>query len=109
MSVERAASTEVVNIPDLIERVEEYHSRALVKTDRFEAMLVQLARGRTMDTQNAPAPLIVQGISGTVRFLVDGKEMDISAGDWMYSEASAPESVFAVEDSAFLLTVLFSS
>lgn len=107
MSQSHAATGDVVSLPNLLERVETHHSRALVKSDHFEAMVVQIAKGKTMDTRNAPAPLIAQGLSGTVRFTVNGETKDVSAGDWMYIDQGAPESVEALDDCAFLLTVLF--
>ena len=107
MAVPHATTGDVINLCELLDEVETHHSRALVKTDTFEAMLVQVAKGATMDTDTAPAPLIAQGISGKVRFAVNGAERDLGPNDWMYLERDAPETITALEDSTFLLTVLF--
>jgi quercetin dioxygenase-like cupin family protein len=108
MSLPHAVSGEPFNIPSALEPVEKQRARALVKTDHFEAIVVQLAKGQTMPEHGVDGPLTVHGLSGTVRFTMNGKQADIAAHDWMYLDGGTAHTVEALEDCVFLLTIVFT-
>lgn len=107
MSLEHAVSGEVVNLSSVIEQAEPHHSRALVKSGRFETMIVQLAKGNKMDEHLLKGPLTVLGLQGTVNFQMNNGSTAITPNDWMFLDAGVLHSVEAPEDCAFLLTIIF--
>ena len=79
---------------------------ALVKTDRFEAVRLYIAEGAEIPSHQVGGFVTIQCLKGHVIVGLD-REVDLSAGEWMFLERDAPHSVRAVEESYLLLTILF--
>lgn len=80
-------------------------ARTLVKDELLRVTLVTLGPGGEVDEHRAPGPITVQPLSGSVRFLVDGTEHELEAGDLLALEAGTPHSARSDEGGSFLLTV----
>lgn len=107
MSLDHLSSGETVNLAKVMNDAPDHHSRALVKTDRFECMVVQMAKGQTMEEHNVDGPLTIQGLTGRVQLDVRGEQTTLNPNDWMFLEGGVPHAVQASEDSSFLLTIFF--
>jgi len=62
--------------------------------------------GEGLTEHTAARPAIVQLLSGTMRFTVDGDEVDLVPGTWVHMEAGAPHALEAVTPAVMLLTLL---
>jgi quercetin dioxygenase-like cupin family protein len=86
---------------------EETRSRALVKTDRFEAVNLVLRAGSNIASHSVDGPITLQCIEGRVVLETSRGEIELEAGDWVYLEGGDEHGLRAAEDSSLLLTILF--
>lgn len=108
MSVPHVSPGQVINLGDRIDGIETQNSRALVKTNDFEAILMQLSAGKTLPEHAVTGPLMLQCLRGEVRFNINGEARDLSPGDWVFLEAGTSHAVEAKTDCSLLLTIVFS-
>ena len=80
-------------------------ARTLVKDELLRVTLVTLAPGGRVEEHEAPGPITVQPLAGRLRFVVEGVEHELEAGDLLALEAGVPHSVRSDEGGSFLLTV----
>lgn len=83
-------------------------TRTLIKTPRMEVIRLVLPRGKTIPRHQAPGEIIVQGLTGRVRFTTMGTTIDVESGQLFYLSAAEPHEVTALEDCSFLLTILLN-
>ncbi len=62
--------------------------------------------GEGLTEHTAARAAIVQVLSGTLRFRVDGNEVRLRPGSWMYMNAGTSHALDAVEPTIMLLTML---
>lgn len=108
MAVPHVSPGEVINLSERIDGIETQHSRALVKTDDFEAILLQLSEGNSVPEHAVTGPILVQCLRGEARFDVGNAPRDLAPGDWMFLEKGSPYAVEAKSDCSLLLTVIFA-
>lgn len=108
MSVPHVTSGEAINLAERIDDIETQNSRALVKTEDFEAILMQVSGGKSLPEHAVTGPLTLQCLRGKARFFVNGTPRELSPGDWLFLEAGVPHSVEAMSDCTLLLTIIFS-
>lgn len=108
MSVPHVSPGEAINLLDRIDAIETRHSRALVKSDRFTAMLLLVPAGNRAPEHSVPGPITVQCLTGRARFTAGSASRDLAAGDWLFLEGGAAHSVEALSDCALLVTIVFA-
>lgn len=104
MALEHAVAGELVRLADI--RDSTVQTRALIKTDNFEAIHLVVRSGDKLPLHKVSGSMTLHCLSGQVTF-TGGKSPDMRAGDWVYLAPGTPHALEAVEDSAFLLTILF--
>lgn len=108
MSVPHVSSGEVINLGQRIDNTETQNSRALVRTNDFEAILMQLSEGKSLPEHAVSGPFTVQCVRGEARFYVRGEPRDLAPGDWLFLDTGVPHAVEAKSDCSLLLTIVFS-
>lgn len=83
-------------------------TKALIKTPRMEVIRLVLPRGKTIPRHQAPGEIIVQGLTGRVRFTTMKTTIEVENGQLFYLSAAEPHEVTALEDCSFLLTILLN-
>jgi quercetin dioxygenase-like cupin family protein len=63
--------------------------------------------GKSLPEHKAKGEIVVQCLEGRVVFSTLGKEIEIQPGQLIYLNPAEPHAVRAIEDSSFLLTVVF--
>jgi len=84
----------------------ERKTRALVKTDRFEAAQLVLNARDQISGHSVPGYATLLCLEGAV-ILKLGKEVRLDAGNWLYLDRGEEHSLIAIEDSSLVLTILF--
>lgn len=84
------------------------HARSLVKTDYFQAILVDLPGGQEMQPHQVEGPISVQCLQGAIAIHYEDGVTELGAGDWVYLEGGVKHHAAAKKDSAFLLTIMFT-
>ncbi len=81
--------------------------RSSVKHWRRTAALFAFAKGEEIGTHDSAGDAMVTVIEGKGRFVVDGREYCLSAGETLVMPARKPHSVHAEDAFKMLLTVVF--
>ena len=83
-------------------------SRTLVDNDRVRVVVFAFDAGEQLTEHTAAMPVIVQLLTGSMRFDVAGRSHDLVAGDCVYLAASEPHSLEASEPSLLSLVMVRS-
>jgi quercetin dioxygenase-like cupin family protein len=81
-------------------------AKTLVKNDDLRIVLVALSVGKTIHEHHAEGAISVYVAQGAIRFTTEGKEQVLGSGSLLTLAATLPHQVEALEDSAFVLTVV---
>jgi quercetin dioxygenase-like cupin family protein len=81
-------------------------SRSLVDNDRVRVVAFAFDAGEQLTEHTAAMPVVVQLISGTMRFEVAGQTHHLSPGDCVYLAANEPHSLEALEPALMSLTMI---
>jgi len=81
----------------------------LVKENAFEAIRMVLRKDQQMAGHQVKGPITIYCLDGQIAFTARGQTHDLKAGHWLFLLGDEPHSLRAIEDSSFLLTILFPS
>lgn len=104
MALQHAKHGQAVHLPSLAEAA---GSRALVKTDDFEAIHLLVPAGSVLPPHKVSGQVTLLCLSGRVSLSFGGTDVTLAAGDWLYLERAEEHGVEGLEDAAILLTILF--
>lgn len=83
------------------------HTVDRVHTDtRVNVVRIALPAGGALADHKARHPVIVQVLSGSVRFKVDDEEMTLRPGGWLHVASRQPHELEAREPTVLLITML---
>lgn len=80
----------------------------IFKSSGMRLVLVALQQGAEMKTHTAPGIISVQVLEGKIRFTTEQQTAEMGEGQMLALHAGIPHSVFAAEESVFLLTLALS-
>ena len=105
MALPHARSGQVVPLPALESGLTERSGFALVKSDRFEAMRLNIPAGTTVPAHQLSGYLTLYCLEG--RLSLAPVEAELGAGDWVYLDRGTSHGITAIEDASLLLTIIF--
>lgn len=79
----------------------------LVKETMFEAIRMVLRKGREMAGHQVDGPITIYCLDGLIAFTARAQTHELRAGQLLFILSDEPHSLRAIEDSSFLLTILF--
>jgi len=79
----------------------------LVKEEAFEAIRMVLRKDREMADHRVEGPITIYCLDGQIAFTARDQTHVLRAGHWLFLLGNEPHSLRAIEDSSFLLTILF--
>jgi len=82
------------------------NARTLVKHDDLRVVLIALQSGSGIPEHQAAGRISVQTLRGEIRVRALGKTFALPVGGLLTLDRDVPHSVDALEDSAFLLTLV---
>jgi len=85
------------------------YAKTLFKKDDFRAVLITMEGAAKMKEHHADGTVSVQVLKGRIRVGAEGQIYDLPAGNLLTLGASIKHEVESLEDSAFLLTISWSS
>jgi len=107
MSIPHAQPGDVIDVRPLADQLATSITKTLIKTSHVEVIRMVLPAGKLMSEHKAPGEIIVQCLEGDIKFTTMGEPKQLRAGDMLYLTAGESHELEAVEDSSFLLTILF--
>ena len=91
----------------LLDQVEKGHDKVHVKnifeTGNGGVSLIAFEKGQKLDTHLAPWEVMVIVMEGEIEFTMDGKPVDLKAGNFLLMGADVPHSVLAMTDAKLML------
>ncbi|HSM03831.1 MAG TPA: hypothetical protein VK858_04390 [Longimicrobiales bacterium] len=78
--------------------------RTLVKAGPLRLTLTCLASGVEVGTHQADLPMTLQPLEGRLRYRVGGERFEIGAGEVLFFGPGHAQDIFAIDDTALLLT-----
>lgn len=107
MAVSQIIPGEIVDVRPLGANLVDASTGTLISTEHVKVVRVVLKAGKSLPEHKAKGEIVVQCLEGRVMFNTLGKEIEIQQGQLIYLNSAEPHSVSAIEDSSFLLTVVF--
>ena len=83
-------------------------SKVVHRGDGLNVTVFGFDTGEQLTEHQAARGAVVQVLSGRLRFVVDGEELDLANGSWLHMAPGAPHTLVATEPTVMLLT-LFGS
>lgn len=107
MALKHAEPGDVVDLLPLGSRIDAAQTGAIVRTASFEAIRLVVPAGREISSHHVSGQVMFHCIEGRAQLGLEGKTIDLEAGDWVYLEGGKPHSVKGIEDASLLMTILF--
>jgi quercetin dioxygenase-like cupin family protein len=80
-------------------------SKVVHRGDGLNVTVFAFDTGEQLSEHTSARAAVVQVQFGRLRFVVDGEELDLAAGSWLYMAPRSPHSLVATEPTVMLLTL----
>lgn len=80
-------------------------SKVVHRGDGLNLTVFAFDTGEQLSEHTAARAAVVQVQSGALQFVVDGEEVELAEGSWLYMAPGAPHSLVATEPTVMLLTL----
>lgn len=108
MAIPHAAPGVPVDLRRQGEPLSEAQTRALVKSNAFEAIRVVIPQGHEVCRDHQlDGPITVQCLQGEIAFTADHDKHSVREGQWLFLPGGVPHTIAGVKDSVVLLTMIF--
>ncbi len=87
-----------------VEAVNPLFDRQFVVGDQVMVARIVMRKGCVVPEHSHHNEQISQILSGTLRFLVEGKQIDLNAGEFLFIPPNVPHSAVALEDTVAIDT-----
>jgi quercetin dioxygenase-like cupin family protein len=79
----------------------------LVKEETFEAIRMVIRKDHEVAGHQVEGAITIYCLDGRIAFTARGQTHDLRSGHWLFLHGDEPHSLRGIEDSSFLLTILF--
>jgi quercetin dioxygenase-like cupin family protein len=107
MALHHVKSGEAVDLSPLGNALQTTKTKALVKTDAFEACHLIVLAGKEIPPHDVPGNITLHCLEGRVQLVLEKSTIELAPGQWIYLDGGEKHAVVGVEDSSLLLTILF--
>lgn len=83
------------------------NSKTLIKESDYRLVLTRLKRGARIHRHQTVARITIQTVVGCLRLQIGDEAVELPAGHVLALESDIPHDVEALEESAFLLTLVW--
>jgi quercetin dioxygenase-like cupin family protein len=87
----------------------DHTAKTLVKQPDLRVVVTALRQGGRIEEHRAPGRITIQTLTGRLRLHAHDKDIDLPAGHIVVLEPGAAHGVEALEESAFLLTIVWAA
>jgi quercetin dioxygenase-like cupin family protein len=81
-------------------------SRVVHRGDGLDVTVFGFDTGEQLTEHTSPRAAVIQVLSGRLRFVVDGEQIDLTDGSWLHMSPGAPHSLEAIEPTVMMLTLI---
>jgi quercetin dioxygenase-like cupin family protein len=108
MAIPHAAPGIPVDLRPQAEGFSEAKANALVKTEDFEAIRMEIPKGHEVCRDHkVDGSITVHCIKGQIAFTADSETRSVPEGHWLFLPGGIRHTIVGSEDSLVLLTILF--
>jgi quercetin dioxygenase-like cupin family protein len=107
MALKHAKAGEVVDLRPLGDKLKATKTRAIIKSEHFEAIRLIVHTGSTIPTHEVAGNVILHCLEGHLRIGLGDGDFDLKEGEWVFLDRCEDYSIYGVEDSCVLMTILF--
>jgi quercetin dioxygenase-like cupin family protein len=101
------AHTTIDNAADAVAiQVDSIVSKVIYRDEEMDVTVFGFDTGEGLTEHTAARPVIIQVLSGRLRFAVEGDETPVVPGTWLHLSPGAPHSLVAEDPTVMLLTLL---
>ncbi|MGD9803294.1 MAG: cupin domain-containing protein [Hyphomicrobiaceae bacterium] len=108
MALHHASPAEIVDLSPMGDELRNNHTAAIVKTDEFEAVRLVVRAGALLKQHQVPESITLHCLEGRVELGLGDSSVELKANEWLYLEGGVPHSVYGLEDSSILLTIILA-
>jgi len=108
MALHHASPAEIVDLSPMGSELRNNHTAAIVKTDEFEAVRLVVQAGALLKQHQVPGSITLHCLEGRVELGLGASSVELKTNEWLYLEGNAPHSVYGLEDSSLLLTIILA-
>jgi len=108
MALRHANAGEIVDLKPLGQSLKQAQTAAIVKSEQFEAVHLVVRAGSDIKPHRVDGPITLHCLEGRALLRLPAATLELFAGQWVYLDGGEPHSISGIEDTAFLLTILFS-
>ncbi|MET4131639.1 quercetin dioxygenase-like cupin family protein [Porphyrobacter sp. MBR-155] len=106
MALHHASPADVIDLGHIVHSADKPGTRAIVKTDRFEAIRLVLARGATIPDHHVASQITLHCLSGAVAVKLTDRTLTLHADQWVYFDERTVHGIEAVDDTVLLMTIM---
>lgn len=81
-------------------------TRAIVKTDRFEAIRLVLGRGESIPAHEVASKITLHCLDGAVSVTLADRTLALHTGHWVFFDENSVHGIDAVSDAVLLMTIM---
>ena len=106
MTIATPSKSFTANLQDLIEYpADGINSRVLLKDSNSQYSLFCLAAGTEIDEHTSTRNAVISVVEGRGKLNLEGKDIALAPGVFVFMPANAPHALQAAENLAFVLTL----
>jgi quercetin dioxygenase-like cupin family protein len=109
MALRRASAGQIVDLQPLGTGLKQARTTAIVKSEAFEAVRLVVRAGNDIKPHKVNGPITLHCLEGQALLRLPAATLELSGGQWVYLDGGEPHSISAIEDTSFLLTILFAN
>lgn len=109
MALRHARAGQIVDLQPLGTGLKQARTAAIMKAETFEVVRLVVHAGNDIKPHKVDGPITLHCLEGRALLRLPTATLELSAGEWVYLDGGEPHSISAIEDTSFLLTILFSS
>lgn len=109
MALRHTSAGQIVDLQPLGTGLKQARTTAIVKSEMFEAVRLVVRAGNDIKPHKVDGPITLHCLEGQALLRLPTDILELSAGQWVYLDGGEPHSISAIEDTSFLMTILFTS
>lgn len=109
MALSHANAGQIVDLQPFGTGLPQARTTAIVKTELFEAVRLVVRAGKDIKSHRVDGPITLHCLEGRALLRLPAATLELTAGQWVYLAGGEPHSISGIEDTSFLLTILFAA
>ena len=107
MAIPHSQPGQPIDVRPLGTALSQARTETLIRSPAAELIRMVVPAGKQLKEHRAPGEIVVHCLEGRIEFTSMGRTQELTSGQLLLLPPGEPHSVRAIDDSSFLLTILF--